>query len=232
MDKPLSVAAGPVGSSDPITTAKSDHLTSPARSDRSDDSEGRPVREKLKETRIDGQGISDQAAAHNQTTKPVAANGHLGDASTSGSDNERGRLRRKRSREDFEDEAEDANNQGKKHERHTRKKSKDTTTAAGSDVEVPKLNANGSATSPEDVQMTSTTGAVDRQGTPEAMDSENDGGVTSPKNKRKLEQTTPGNDTTAESTKAEERTTKRSKDGAVAQVTETKPTVCPVPQER
>lgn len=235
MDKPLEAAAGAIKSNDP-TTAKSDHLTSPARSDRSDDSEGRPVREKLKETRIDGKGNSDQAAGNGQSLNPVAANGHLGEASTSGSDNERGRLRRKRSREDFEEEAEDANHEEKKHERHTRKKSRDMTSPVGSDVEVPKLSANGSvAPIAEDVHMAAAAGVVDRKATPEVMGSDNDGGVTSPKNKRKLEQTTPGSEVAAGSARAEGRNTKRSREGAdsepVTQVTEINSTVCLMLQE-
>ena len=100
---------------------------SPARSDKSSDSEGRPVREKLQETRID---------AARQPPR-----------SASGSDSDRGRLRRKRSREALDDDhdhdadADDADQPDRKHEkldqqqqqppkpaRHTRKRSRDMTT--------------------------------------------------------------------------------------------------------
>ncbi|KAL6711082.1 hypothetical protein ACN47E_006957 [Coniothyrium glycines] len=97
-------------------------ITSPARSDQSSDSEGKPVREKLKETRIDAQGGAGPEPVLNGNTPS-------GEQSASGSDSERGRLRRKRSREDFEDEAEADKHAGKKvevaPERHARKRSRD-----------------------------------------------------------------------------------------------------------
>lgn len=106
--------------------------TSPARSDKSSDSEGKPVREKLKETRIDAQGTTEAVPASDQTMNDVP-NGSVkaGDNSTSGSDSERGRLRRKRSREDFEND-DDVEKQPEKkpgHDKeerhHTRKRSRD-----------------------------------------------------------------------------------------------------------
>jgi Ran-binding protein 3 len=57
-----------------------------------------------------------------------------GDQSTSGSESGRGRLRRKRSREDFEDEIEKPSE--KKIERHLRKKSRDVTSPRDADIEV------------------------------------------------------------------------------------------------
>ncbi|KAJ4370982.1 hypothetical protein N0V86_008676 [Didymella sp. IMI 355093] len=107
---------------------------SPARSDRSSDSEGRPVREKFQKTSIDATAnpISVLAQASD------AANGALkpGSRSASGSDSERGRLRRKRSREDIDDDNEGDKQPDKKHERlqkdsekperHARKRSRDT----------------------------------------------------------------------------------------------------------
>ncbi|KAK7183069.1 nuclear protein export protein [Paraphaeosphaeria sporulosa] len=219
VDKPLSVAAG-----ERASAAKSDQLASPARSDRSSDSEGRPVREKLKETRIDAQGTADQAPSSDQAMADAAPNGQVGEASTSGSDNERGRLRRKRSREDFEDVAEDAKPLGKKHERHTRKKSRDITSPMGSDTELLKKKANGTiapiAENDGDVNAPSTATSTSRQATPEGVASDKDGAtVTSPKNKRKLEQTAVSNDTaagpsgaTSTTTKPEERDTKRPRD--------------------
>lgn len=229
MDKLPSGAPGSGAPSPPNFTAKSKDLTSPARSDKSDDSEGRPVREKLKETRIDGQ--SDQAPSADQPMGDAAVNGHPAEASTSGSDNERGRLRRKRSREDFEDEAEDAKPQGKKHERHTRKKSRDFTSPLSSDAEVPAKKSNGFVApiaekdEHEDVNLTSATSATDRQVTPEVVMSDKEGeAVTSPKNKRKLEQTTPSSDPAVESShvttassKSDGRDTKRPRDGAVSE---------------
>ena len=245
MEKPASVTETSHPDSGRPAAAKSDHHSSPARSDRSDDSEGRPVREKLKETRIDGQGTSDQAQSSELTTDRAAANGTVATTNTSGSDSERGRLRRKRSREDFEDEPEDAQHQGKKHERHhARKKSRDITSPVGSDVEAQKKKSNGSVTpiaeNNEDTAMSSTT-AADEKNTHEAMISVKEGSaLTSPKNKRKLEQSTPSSNAavkpshnTESPTKAEERDTKRPRDGGdlapVTRVTESNSTVCTAP---
>jgi Ran-binding protein 3 len=104
-------------------TATATATASPARSDKSSDSEGRPVREKLQETRID------------TARQPP-----------SGSDSDRGRLRRKRSREalddgDDDDAHDDAHQPDRKHEkleqttkpaRHTRKRSRDMKSDADS----------------------------------------------------------------------------------------------------
>ncbi|KAH7072362.1 hypothetical protein FB567DRAFT_201124 [Paraphoma chrysanthemicola] len=106
--------------------------TSPARSDKSSDSEGKPVRDKLKETRIDAQGTTDAVPSVDKNMDDVV-NGHVkgGERSASGSDSDRGRLRRKRSREDFEDDNEGEKQPEKKQEKdkeerhHVRKRSRD-----------------------------------------------------------------------------------------------------------
>jgi len=204
--------------------AKSDQAASPTRSDKSSDSEGRPVREKLKETRIDAQGPSEPVVSLDKPMEDAPTNGVHCDISTSGSESERGRLRRKRSREDFEDGAEMDKHPEKKHERHVRKKSRDVTSPVSSDAEISAKKANGAASfnanSGKDEAMSSVVLAADRQSTPEVADSNTDANtVTSPKNKRKLEDAAAGIDTTVEPlkdsdsyTKAEERDTKRPRD--------------------
>ncbi|KAH6612165.1 hypothetical protein C7974DRAFT_92297 [Boeremia exigua] len=109
---------------------------SPARSDKSSDSEGRPVREKFQKTSIDA--TANPMLGLGQTTSD-AANGSLkpGSRGASGSDSERGRLRRKRSREDMDDDNEGEKQPDKKQERlektsekperHVRKRSRDLT---------------------------------------------------------------------------------------------------------
>lgn len=94
--------------------------TSPARSDKSSDSEGKPVRDKLKETRIDAHTTADQSMVGTPNGSALAV-----DQSASGSDTDRGRLQKKRSREDFEEEGE-PDKHSEKTERHRRKKSRDT----------------------------------------------------------------------------------------------------------
>jgi Ran-binding protein 3 len=103
--------------------------TSPARSDKSSDSEGKPVRDKLKETRIDAQSTSDPAPSADQAMSDVLNGAAKAGDSASGSDSDRGRLRKKRSREDFErdNEAEKhpVKKQDKEERHHTRKRSRD-----------------------------------------------------------------------------------------------------------
>ncbi|KAF1944998.1 hypothetical protein EJ02DRAFT_65098 [Clathrospora elynae] len=113
------------------SAAESEHTTqaaeaSPARSDRSSDSEGKTVRKKMKDTQIDAQATSDPVQRSDQPMHD-APNGsaQVGEQSASGSDSERGRLRRKRSWEDVEDEA-GADKQPEKL-RHARKRSRDIT---------------------------------------------------------------------------------------------------------
>lgn len=128
-------SAGVVGVASDV---KKSAPTSPARSDKSSDSEGKPVRDKLKETRIDAQGTSQPAKASDEhMTEAQNGSAHAGEHSASGSDSDRGRLRRKRSREDFEDENEADKHTEKKHEKeggggggpkerhHQRKRSRD-----------------------------------------------------------------------------------------------------------
>jgi Ran-binding protein 3 len=226
----------PPEGNDQASAPKSAQLASPARSDRSSDSEGRPVRQKLKETRIDAPSTADQAPSADQAMTDAAVNGQVGGASNSGSDNERGRLRRKRSREDLEDVSEDAKPLGKKHERHTRKKSRDITSPLGSDTEVLKKKPNGSiapiAEDDGDANAASASATASRQATPDAVASDKgDATVTSPKNKRKLEQTPSG--ATKAAIKPEERDTKRPRDGVdsapVSKVVETTSKVYYVP---
>ena len=118
-EKPQATATAATASEDTTKAVP----TSPARSDKSSDSEGKNVREKLKDTQIDAQATSDPTASSDRRMHD-APNGSakVGEHSASGSDSERGRLRRKRSREDFEDEAEVDKHPEKKVERHARKR--------------------------------------------------------------------------------------------------------------
>ena len=117
---------------EPVTTQTSKDATVPAPTSpaRSDDSDGKPVRDKLKETRIDAQATSDPLPTSDQQMND-APNGaaKAGEQSASNSDTDRGRIRRKRSREDFEDEVEGDNHPEKKHGKeerhHVRKRSRD-----------------------------------------------------------------------------------------------------------
>ncbi|KAI8931271.1 hypothetical protein NX059_011616 [Plenodomus lindquistii] len=113
-------------SKDPVQAGSN----SPARSDKSSDSEGKEVRDRLKETQIDAQATSDPTSGSDQHMNDAPNGGAKAtDLSASGSDSERGRLSRKRSREDFEEEVEAEKQPGKKveagSERHRRKKSRD-----------------------------------------------------------------------------------------------------------
>ncbi|PVH96575.1 hypothetical protein DM02DRAFT_631901 [Periconia macrospinosa] len=198
-------------------TLTSQQAPSPARSDKSSDSEGRPVRQKLKETRIDAKGAPDH------TMEDASTNGTNGD-SYSGSDSDRGRLRRKRSREDFEADEDTTKQPEKKQERHTRKKSRDVTSPVGSDFEnakvvkplIPSIREDEHAEPPR---------STARKDTPEAGDANKKTGITSPKNKRTRDQAETEASTAADSaaelsenpdttSKTEdERTTKRPRDG-------------------
>lgn len=194
----------------------SQQAPSPTRSDKSSDSEGKPVREKLKETTLDAQ------APPTQHKEDAPTNGAHGE-NNSGSDSDRGRLRRKRSREDFEDE--DAKHPEKKQERHTRKKSRDVTSPSGSDLEsvkpikplIPSIKEDDSGESKR---------SVTRKATPESGASDKKPAVTSPKNKRTREQAEEtatgansadaGSDNSDQVSRSEdERTTKRPRDGGV-----------------
>jgi Ran-binding protein 3 len=106
-----------------------------------------------------------------------------GDQSASGSDSERGRLRRKRSHEEYEDEAEADKQPEKKTERHVRKRSRDITkdlesgalakTAPGTITSITENDADEEMTSPN--RNATTTDKAS-------------GTKTSPKNKRTRDQ--------------------------------------------
>ncbi|CAO2652898.1 Nn.00g023090.m01.CDS01 [Neocucurbitaria sp. VM-36] len=177
------------------TTAKGGS-TSPARSDKSSDSEGRPVREKLKETRIDAQATSDPIPSSDQPTNDISnGTAKMADQSASGSDSERGRLRRKRSREDFEDEAEADKHPEKKvevGERHARKKSRDITK---DDLPTKPAPSTISRIEENDAEMTS----PDKKTSTSAVSDKASGADTSPKNKRTRDQAEDGTETAVES---------------------------------
>jgi Ran-binding protein 3 len=198
---------------------KQGHPPSPARSDESNTE--RPVREKLKETRIDAQGTSDPAPASDQAMSDALANGTRAEPSTSGSDSERGRLRRKRSREHFEED-EEAKHPEKKHERHVRKKSREVTGFKVLDVEstaTPAIAPSGEKNGDEIMRAQED---VEDEVADKCVTVAT--GVASPKNKRTREQAEDGTEIAAapsaeskeESTATtkvdEERTTKRPRD--------------------
>lgn len=137
----------PAEASDPVVAAGSKEPPSPTGSSKSSDSEGKPVRDKLKDTRIDAQTSSDPARASDHTMKD-APNGTdeaaQGDGNTSGSDSGRGRIRRKRSREDFEDDEKLI--EKKKIERHVRKKSRDITSPHPAEAELSGRSMKSSVT--------------------------------------------------------------------------------------
>ncbi|KAF1960571.1 hypothetical protein CC80DRAFT_259646 [Byssothecium circinans] len=210
--------------------------SSPSRSDRSSDSEGKPVREKLKETRIDAKTSSDLPPSSDQPMNDVSTNGAHGDH-TSGSDSDRGRLRRKRSREAFEGDDE-VKNPEKKQERHQRKKSRDVNSPVDSDREtakpanaiIPPITEHDGDETMHTTQEAEKTKMDNRQDTPETDGKKS--GVASPKNKRTREEAEasaeaevgPSSEASkdfAASSKLEgERTTKRPRDGVNPPVVE------------
>lgn len=165
---------------------------SPARSDKSSDSEGRPVREKLQKTSIDA--TANPISALGQITT-ANANGNLKPVSrsASGSDSERGRLRRKRSREDIEDDNDGDKQPDKKQERlekssekperHARKRSRDIT----KDLEGGAL-AKPTASSVSRIEETDAEMASENKNTSNSADTETRA-ATSPKNKRPRDET-------------------------------------------
>lgn len=169
--------------------------TSPARSDKSSDSEGKPVRDKLKETRIDAQATLEPTATSDQPMEE-ATNGSAkaGEHSASGSDSDRGRLRKKRSREEFEQETEPDKQPEKKQEKeterhHVRKRSRDVKDIeSGLPLKPPAASVERIEENDGDEQMTSpnkeTSKAVAKTTTT------NSG--TSPKNKRTRDQVEEG----------------------------------------
>jgi Ran-binding protein 3 len=196
---------------------------SPARSDKSSDSEGKNVREKFKDTQIDAHATSDPVPSSDQAMKD-APNGtaKVGEQSASGSDTERGRLRRKRSHEDFEEDTEAAKLPGKKADGHKRKRSRDIT----KDIEtfVPSKPVSPTIAE-EDEQMTSPS-----KNTATTTTTDKASGIdTSPKNKRTRDQIEKDAEVTAEGSEAasangkpvekagDERDTKRLRDKEGAQ---------------
>lgn len=166
-------------------------IPSPARSDKSSDSEGKEVRDKLKETQIDAQATSHPTSgADPQMKNAPHGSANTPDLSTSGSDSERGQLRRKRSREEFEEEAETEKQSAKKteggSERHRRKKSRDiskdvlpvTKPAPSTISRIEENDVDEPMISPKK-DKTSATASDNASGT---------GTGTSPKNKRTREQ--------------------------------------------
>jgi Ran-binding protein 3 len=200
---------------------------SPARSDKSSDSEGKNVREKLKDTQIDAQATSDPILGSDEAMKD-APNGtaKIGEPNASGSDTERGRLRRKRSHEDFEEDAEAdgllGKVLGKKVEGHKRKRSRDIT----KDIETFAPSKPVSPTIvEEDEQMTS----PNRNTSTAATTDKASGADMSPKNKRTRDQIEKDAEATVEGSEAasangkpvdktgDERDTKRLRDKEGAQ---------------
>jgi len=192
-EKPQAIATAATASEDTTKAAP----TSPARSDKSSDSEGKNVREKLKDTQIDAQATSDPTASSDRRMHD-APNGSakVGEHSASGSDSERGRLRRKRSREDFEDEAEVDKHPEKKVERHARKRSRDIT--ADLEAAAPRKPSPSTITSIKendgDDQMTSPNKNASTTTTADKAS----GAGTSPKNKRTRDQVEKDTEASAE----------------------------------
>ncbi|EDU44252.1 Ran-BP1 domain containing protein [Pyrenophora tritici-repentis] len=198
---------------------------SPARSDKSSDSEGKDVREKLKDTQIDTQPKPDALRGLDQPMSE-ATNGSakIGDQSVSGSDSERGRLRRKRSREDFEDEADaDKHSEKKPPGPHMRKRSRDIRKDLEAAMPVkPTSTAISSIKETDtDEQMTSPNKSVSATATTDKAS----GTETSPKNKRTRDQIENDNEAATETSEGasangkpvekaqgEERDTKRLRD--------------------
>ncbi|KZM21007.1 uncharacterized protein EKO05_0011146 [Ascochyta rabiei] len=165
---------------------------SPARSDKSSDSEGRPVREKFSKTSIDATANPIPNLRQTTTNK---ANGSVqpGSRSASGSDSERGRLRRKRSREDLGDDVEADQQPDKKQERlerssakperHVRKRSRDLT----KDLEAGAL-AKPTSSSVSRIEETDAEMASPSKDASKPTDAKSSTG-SSPKNKRPRDET-------------------------------------------
>lgn len=232
------IATSTVGSKENLKSASA----SPARSDKSSDSEGKNVREKLKDTQIDTQAKPDAIRSVDQPMNEAPnGNAKIGDQSVSGSDSERGRLRRKRSREDFEEEAEAEKQPEKKIERHARKRSRDITkdleTAAP--VKPTSTTISSIKESDADEQMTSPSKNAPATATADKAS----GAETSPKNKRTRDQIENDNEAATETlegasangkpvekAQGEERDTKRLRDkegdNSTTDVSDSKTKVC------
>jgi Ran-binding protein 3 len=194
-------------------TTKADPA-SPTRSDKSSDSEGKPVRDKLKETRIDAQGTTNPTTTPDQHMEE-APNGSakLGEHSASGSDSDRGRLRRKRSREDFEDYNEPDKQPEKKQEKekerhHVRKRSRDVKDIeSGLPLKPPAATVTRIEENDGDEQMTTPVKPTTKA--PPVTNST--GSDTSPKNKRTRDQ---AEDDTAVTTESANEATVNGKSGS------------------
>jgi Ran-binding protein 3 len=214
-----------------VATSNSRMPTSPAMSDKSSDSEARPVTEKLQETRIDAQSLSDAPQGSDHTMEDIPNGNHTAAAGDQNSGSERGRLlRRKRSREDFEGMDKPLE---KKLERHSRKNSRDMSSGKDKGTD----NALKSPVNPisehqdENMERTDDTASA-RRVTPEGTTSGKDAvAVTSPKNKRTLDQSKNGEnvgiaqvdatskDTISTEKTEDERHPKRQRDKADSEVT-------------
>lgn len=210
---------------------------SPARSDKSSDSEGRPVREKFQKTSIDATANPIALSGQTATDK---TNGSLkpGSRSASGSDSERGRLRRKRSREDIDDDNEGDKQPDKKQERlekssdkpegHARKRSRDTTNDLDGGASAKPTASSVSRIEEADAEM-----ASPNKNTPKPAETKAHAG-TSPKNKRPRDEAE-GSEAAEASTKdalvngqtatkaGEERESKRARDKEAAKPATTIP---------
>jgi Ran-binding protein 3 len=219
------------------TFAKSDPPSSPTHSDKSSDSEGRPVREKLKDTRIDALSSSDAVPSSDLPMSDAPnSNGAIvaryEEQSPSGSESERGRLRRKRSREDFEEEQE-IEKQAEKKERHARKKSRDVTSPQDSDADpltkltktsIPPIiedDVDESMLSVDELGKVQDTTSTSAASAATGASDKKTGAAVSPKNKRTRDQTDKAeltvaagstDDDVAAVKTEEERTTKRPRD--------------------
>jgi Ran-binding protein 3 len=161
----------------------SDPLSSDPLNNSDGESGEKPVREKLRDTTIAGQskGKHDAAEAHTVDSDESAA------AAESGSD--RGRLPRKRSRDDLESTAD--NQDAEDGRRHVRKRSREA--IPGSDIHVP---TNTGEEAMEDASSDVPNGLANgtkepRSHTPETSSDpmeDDERGLTSPKNKRTRDQ--------------------------------------------
>lgn len=225
-DQPETATQAPLAAGEKSATEAAPF--SPARSDKSSDSEGKPVREKLKETRIDASAQQTNDGTKSDQNMDEATNGHAkAGESASGSDSDRGRLRRKRSREDFEDEIEADKHHEKKLEKterhHTRKRSRDVKDiASGFPLKNTVKPVESIAEGDADEQMTSPNKDTLKAPTSTSND-------TSPTNKRTRDEPVAGQQVSQDAaangkpTEAEERESKRPRDkDADSEATKTK----------
>jgi Ran-binding protein 3 len=148
------------------------------------ESEEKPVREKLRDTTIAGQSTGEQATSEVQMIESEQP------SDTAKLSADRGRPRRKRSREDLQDE--DGDEEIVDTARHVRKRSREA--IPGSDVPIPSHAAEESmGDSPSATLNVLSNGTEQRSATPESSsdrmeDGEREAELTSPKNKRTRDQ--------------------------------------------